>query len=333
MAPTCVIEGFTGETNNLNLASTPAIGIGPAPSMVSQQTSSPGSPGCSAADGTGDTHLITFRNLLYDFQASGDFVDATTGPNFVVEARQESGAPSWPNAAVNSGVATHIGKTNVAVCLAPPNPAGGPLSELFINHKIVNLPAGAQANLADGGDVSLDATGRVYLIRGANGDSVRAQVISANPDYIDVSVGLGRWPETVHGLLANAGTDVTALAARDGTVFHAPFIFGPFYQQYGDSWRVPTSNDTLLSDCGQVASGDPTNLMYANNLTPDQAEAAKAVCERTGVKAPALLDACTVDVAVLGTQAAAQIYLTLPANLTLGQITLPPQLNPATARP
>lgn len=332
MAPTCVLEGFTGETNNLNLASTPAIGTGPAPAIVSEQTSAPGSPSCAAGDGHGDTHLITFRNLLYDFQASGDFELATTGPAFVVQTRQQSGAPSWPNAAVNSGVATHIGKSNVAVCLAPPSAVGGPLAHLFINHKIVNLPPGAQKNLADGGDVSLDRSGRVYLIRGATGNSVRAQVNPANPDYIDVSVGLGRWPEVTRGLLAGVGTDVTALATRDGAVIHAPFAFDTFYHKYGDSWRVP-AKDSLLSDCGQVASGDPTNLMYAGNLDPKQAEAAKLVCERAGVKAPALLDACTVDVAVLGTKAAAQIYLNLPPKLTVGEITLPPQVAPATSKP
>jgi hypothetical protein len=36
--PTCVQEGFTGETNNLDLTKTPAIGTEPSPSMVSKQT-------------------------------------------------------------------------------------------------------------------------------------------------------------------------------------------------------------------------------------------------------------------------------------------------------
>jgi hypothetical protein len=324
-APTCVLEGFTGETNNLNLVSTPAIGTGVAPAIVSEQTSSAGTPSCASGDAHGDTHVDTEHDLsTYDFQGYGDFVDATTGPNFIVEARQVSGAPSWPDAAVNSGIATHIGKSNVAVCLAPPNSAGGPLARLFINHKIVSLPPGARKNLADGGDVSLDRSGSVYLIRGATGNSVRAQVNVASPDYIDVSVGLARWPETVHGLLANAGSDPTALATRGGTVIRAPFAFNTFYGKYGDSWRVPIKG-SLLSDCGEkVLSGNPANLMYADNLDPKLAEAAKATCERAGVKAPALLDACTVDVAVLGTKAAAQVYLNLPPTIVWNMITLPP---------
>src|SRR5262249_9031731 len=152
----------------------------------------------------------------------------------------------------------------------------------------VNLPPGARKKLADGGNVSLDRSGRVYLITGATGNSVRAQINAASPDYIDVSVGLARWPETVHGLLANAGSDPTALATSDGTIIKAPFAFNTFYGKYGDSWRVPIKG-SLLSDCGEkVLSGNPTSLMYADNLDPKLAEAAKTTCEQEGVKAPAL---------------------------------------------
>ncbi len=190
MAPTCVMEGFTGETNNLHLGTTAAIGVSPAPAIVSHQTFAPGTASCDASSGTGDTHLVTFRNLLYDFQAYGDFELATTGPKFIVENRQISGAPSWPNAAVNDGVATHIGKSDVAVCVSPKSSITGGLdSKLVINHKLVNLPVGGQRNLADGGDVSLSLNQygeREYLIRGASGDSVTAVLAPGTPEHIDV---------------------------------------------------------------------------------------------------------------------------------------------------
>jgi hypothetical protein len=49
-APTCVEEGFTGETNNLSLASTPALGSEPSPTMASRQTDgSTGTPSCATA--------------------------------------------------------------------------------------------------------------------------------------------------------------------------------------------------------------------------------------------------------------------------------------------
>ncbi len=318
-APTCVLEGFTGETNNLNLSATPALGTQASPTMVSDQTFSPGTASCATASGIGDTHLTTFRDLLYDFQASGDFELATTGPGFVVQTRQVSGAPTWPNADVNQDIATRVGTSDVAVCTAP--------TRLVVNNRITNLANGTQLNLPDGGDVSLSG-GNTYLIRGANGDSVRAQVNQGNPTWINVAVGLNRWPVAESGLLANAGTNVNAIESRGGTVLTAPFAFNEFYGLYGNSWRVP-ANQSLLSACGsKVVSGNPQTLFYTSNLPPTLAKQARVICLEAGVRVAPLLDACTVDVAVLG-RAAAKAYLSQPANVTLGEITLPPFGGPA----
>ena len=318
-APTCVLEGFTGETNNLNLSATPALGTQASPTMVSDQTFSPGTASCATASGIGDTHLTTFRDLLYDFQASGDFELATTGPGFVVQTRQVSGAPTWPNADVNQDIATRVGTSDVAVCTAP--------TRLVVNNRITNLANGTQLNLPDGGDVSLSG-GDTYLIRGANGNSVRAQVNPGNPTWINVAVGLNRWPVAESGLLANAGTNVNAIESRGGTMLTAPFAFNEFYGLYGNSWRVP-ANQSLLSACGRtVVSGNPQTLFYTSNLPPTLAKQARVVCLEAGVRVAPLLDACTVDVVVLG-RTAAKAYLTQPANVTLGEITLPPFGGPA----
>jgi len=49
-APTCVKEGFTGETNNLTLTSTPALGTEPSPTMATRQTNgTKGTASCAAA--------------------------------------------------------------------------------------------------------------------------------------------------------------------------------------------------------------------------------------------------------------------------------------------
>jgi hypothetical protein len=51
-APTCVREGFTGETNNLSLTTTPALGSEPLPTMASKQTDgTAGTPSCAVAPG------------------------------------------------------------------------------------------------------------------------------------------------------------------------------------------------------------------------------------------------------------------------------------------
>lgn len=51
-APSCVEEGFTGETNNLKLAATPALGSKSSPTMGSEQTDgSSGTASCAVAAG------------------------------------------------------------------------------------------------------------------------------------------------------------------------------------------------------------------------------------------------------------------------------------------
>lgn len=313
-APSCVMESFTGETNSLNLQGAPTIvNPAPAPAMVSEQSTAAGTPGCATANGIGDTHLMTFRHMLYDFQASGDFQLASTGPGFVVQTRQVSGAPAWPSAAVNQAIAARIGPAVVAVCTAP--------TRLIINNQVRSLANGAQVNLPGGGAVSL--SGSTYLIRAANGDSVRAQVNPGSPSWIDLTAGLHRWPMAEAGLLANAGTSSSALESRGGVVLTAPFPFAEFYGVYGNSWRVP-ARQSLLNACGRkVISGNPRTLFYASNLPPELAKLGRAICRNSRVEAAPLLDACTVDVAMLRTRAAARAYQNAPAPRTVGLISPP----------
>jgi ABC-type phosphate transport system substrate-binding protein len=316
VAPTCVLEGFTGETNNLNLAATPAIGTSASPAIVSQQTSSPGMASCASANSWGDTHLTTFHNLLYDFQASGDF-ELATGPKFVVQTRQVSGAPSWPNAALNHAVATRLGHSRVALCLPSD---GSSTARLVVGTKTEDLASGGLIKLSGGGYVS--RTGSTYLIRGATGDSVSAQVYSGRPSWMRVTVGVGHWPEPVHGLLADTGSYPPAVESSTGTVLPAPFNMAQFYGPggYADSWRVPPGK-SLLGVCGgKVSSGVPTEPLYARDLGPKVAAAAQKVCFDAGIQVTALLDACTVDVAVLHRAAAALFYRDVPADFFWGEI-------------
>ena len=51
-APSCVEEGFTGETNNLKLTATPALGTESSPTMATEQTNgTAGTPSCAVAAG------------------------------------------------------------------------------------------------------------------------------------------------------------------------------------------------------------------------------------------------------------------------------------------
>jgi hypothetical protein len=324
-APQCVPFNSTGESNNLFLQPAPTLGTSPSPAMESDQNSNaPTSPAaCATANGIGDTHLDTFNKLLYDFQAQGDYelVGTSAGPpprtgigikplifkpamsGFTVQERQVSGAPSWPNAAVNQAVAAHVGSTNVAVCTAP--------TRLEVNGGTVNLANGSQQLLPDGASVALN--GNVYLIQDGNGNSVQATVQPGATPHVDVTVGLGKWPEPVQGLLTNAGNSNNAIESRTGAVFTAPFVFSQLYGPYGNSWLVPASQD-LLSACNGKTGGvehiNPREPFFAQNLPQKVAAAARAVCAKFGVEAAPVLNACMIDVAVLGPRGAL-VYRTL----------------------
>jgi hypothetical protein len=305
-APTCVVEGFTGETNNLNLVGTAAVGAGQAPGVVSQQSNTLTTMrSCAAASGVGEPHLTTFKGLLYDFQATGDFVLAEAPPNFVVQTRQVTAPPPWPpNVAVNKAIATRMGKTRVAVCL--PN-------RVEVNGKATTISTGNPLTLSTGVDVS--RTGNAYLIRGPDGESVRAAVY---PDWIDVSVGLGRKPFTVRGLLANANNNVHQVATSTGAVLTWPIAFKTLYYRYGDSWRVRPGR-SLLCKSKRVQHRNPTRPFYAEDLKRDVAQRARTICRKARVRKGPLLEACTLDVAVTGRAVAAKVYVGAPNPVAVGK--------------
>jgi hypothetical protein len=309
-APTCVAQGFTGETNNLNFGTTaPAIsGLGPALFLTETSTGNT-TANCAGATTIGDTHLTTFGGLLYDFQASGDFLLAQADPDFLVQTRQVSGAPTWPNASVNSAVATRMGKDTVAVCLTPERPT------LHVNDQVTDLDDGKSLSLPDGVDIW--RLGNSYIITDQAGNSVRAKV---NDRWIDVSVGLGTWPAQVRGLLADANGKVGSIEASDGTMLTAPFSFEELYQHYGESWRV-APDESLLSVCGEATErGNPEKPFGLEDLDPQTAERARGVCVEAGVKEGPLLDACTIDVAVIGDDAAAQVFVDATPPIVIGSV-------------
>jgi len=303
-APTCRMEGFTGETNNLTLVGTPAVvGALMSPAIVFNQSNvAPlSAASCASATGTGEPHLTTFSGSYFDFQATGDFLLAQRGPDFVVQTRQVSGAPTWPWAAVNKAVATRMGKTRIALCHGP--------DRLEID--------GKRAAVEDGGEIDLpEATivrqGASYLITGQNGDSVRADFY---PGYIDVTVGLGQYPDTVLGLLG-PGRDNTEIVTRDGTVLTRPVSLDELYTKFGDSWRVP-AKESLLCDDKQVEIRNPDKPFCVADLDPKIREHARGVCLQFGVKPGPALDACILDVAVLG-DAAARAFVGVNPALVVG---------------
>lgn len=303
-APDCFMRSNTTETNNLNLVGAPSLSTQLAPAIEFTESNNPGGQAaCSMASGTGETHLRTFSGLLYDFQAAGDFLLAQAR-DFVVQARQVPVRPPFQNVSANQAVATQMGRTRVALCAAP--------TRLVVSGHSADLADGQTLSLPSG--VHIHRTGPVYLVTDQNGNSMRADMVGP---WIDVSVGLGTWPTGVRGLLANANGNPHLLQASDGTVFPAPLPFGQLYRRYGDSWRVAPAV-SLLSVCGgKIERSNPQKPFFASNLAPGTRDRARAICLHTGVKNPALLDACTLDVAVLGKQAAT-VYVGATAPAAVG---------------
>jgi hypothetical protein len=313
-APTCSATGYTAEMNNLNFGPTAPAATVPGPAVIFQESTPGGATGCAAASTIGDTHLRTFNGLFYDFQAAGDFTLAEVAPGFEVQTRQVSGAPTWPDATVNKAVAARFGKIQVVIC-------GGPEPRVFLDKKLTALGDGQAIELGDGG--VLRRQGNVYDMVGEDGNSVRATTNAySNTYWIDVNVGLGQWPSEAKGLIANVKGNVNQIATRDNFVLTNPFNFDELYHRFADSWRV-AADASMLSACNAervIEVGAPKRAFFANDLEAGVREKARGVCTAAGVKAGALLDACTLDVAVIGQDAAAKVFVDFPAPAVVGII-------------
>ncbi len=291
-APTCQLESFTSETNNLDLVPPCCAYGGAKPAIVFWLSNNPGATSsCSGGTSIGDTHLTNFNGLYYDFQASGDFLLAATNPGFVVETRQKSGAPTWPNATVNKAVAVTLGTTHAAVCLEP--------IRLIVDGQQHDLPDGSSLALPGGAEITHG--GNRYLFTNAGGETVSADLFSS---WINVSVSLDHLPQAkVIGLLGNANGNMGEddLATRQGVVLQQPLLFEQLYHPYANSWRLSPRESLLGNLCGasNVETGIPTQSFYAENLAPEIYRRARVLCTEAGVRDATLLDACTLDTAVL----------------------------------
>jgi hypothetical protein len=302
LPPICSAEGFTGETNNLNFGTPRPPATAPGPAVIFVENTAGGAvTNCADARVVGDTHQRTFSGLLYDFQSSGDFVEAQVGNAFEVQTRKVSGAPTWPNTSVNQSVATRMGSTRVALCDG---------KRLVVDGQAAELPSEGSLSLPSG--VDIHRAGNVYFVTDQAGNSIR---VTVNSGYIDVFVGLGTWPTKVRGLLGNPDGDVKRLEARDGTQFTVPISFEDLYRRFGESWRVSPMG-TLLAPCAPVASGNPAAPFFARDLDEEFRKRAQSVCLQAKV-AKEWLDTCTLDVAVVG-ERAAEVYVGMEPPVLVG---------------
>jgi hypothetical protein len=275
-------------------------------------------PACEVSIGTtlGEPHITTLDGLYYDFQAAGDFLLATTGPTFVTQVRQQW-TPNRPNVAFNKAVAMRMGKTRVAVFLDP--------TRLVVDGRTTSLADGKALTLPDQVDVS--RTGNVFLVKRSSGETVRVEVVEnvwvgiLGGDFMDISVSLNYLTNgKMRGLLGNGnGSYLDDIALRDGTALRQPVSFGDLYQRYAENMHV-RPEESLFGEENQVLEGTnqgisnpialevPVRPFTAHDLSPREYKSARAACRKAGVTAASLLDACTLDTAVLGPRVAAKIY-------------------------
>jgi hypothetical protein len=303
LGPGCDEHSFTGESNNLTLGNTPPTAVkGNMPALLFWESNpAPAGTSASCADATsvGDTHLTAFSGLYYDFQATGDFVLMQDGPDFVVHTRQASGAPIWPEAAVNKAVAVKMGNTRVAVYVEP--------VRLVIDGKAANLADGKKLLLPTG--VQLSRHGNLYIITSEDGNSVSA-VLNSAPTmwWINVTVGLGHTLGQTRGLLGNPRGFEQVIATSAGVVLNEPVSFTDLYHAYAESWRVKP-NESLFTEATTIRPGIPSKPFFAADLDTRVAAPAEAACREAGVTEPALLESCILDTAVLGDKVAVKAFV------------------------
>jgi hypothetical protein len=302
--PNCDLRSFTGESNNLNLVNkAPTAVKGTMPALVFSETNAAQNPVASCADATsiGDTHLTTFDGVHFDFQASGDFLLAQLGDEFIVHTRQALAVtdPNWiKNATINKAVAAQMDKDHVELYIWP--------ARLVVNGRTATLASGKTLSLPDGARVSL--RGNVYSIVSPEGDSVTAAVNNNGTNsWMDVAVGLrSSSASEARGLLGSPAGNGLDLRLADGTVLRA-ISFTSIYHDFADGWRVAPGK-ALLAASPEVKIAAPVKPFYASDLDAQTSARARAICTAAGVVAPVLLEDCVLDVAILGDGTAAKVY-------------------------
>ena len=309
IAPSCVVSGWTAETNNLDLVSTPSpVPKTQYPAIVFDESNAGGGT-ASCATTIGEPHLTTFDGLYYDFQATGDFVLVNAGPDFIVQGRQESGAVVWnnPNVAMNTAVAAKIGPNRVVIYDSP--------ARVVINGVDTTLSETTMTTLSGG--VYAFRSGNVYVVARESGEMVRAQLYGG---WMNIEVGLGhRARSTAHGILASPGR--TTLQMRDGTTLAQPVSASDLYQRYGKSWQVQPG-ESLFAD-QKVKFAAPTRTFFAKDLDPQAFAKAHAACTAAGVTDAAHLEACTLDMGVTKNPVAVKAFTrVIKPHITLTPIKL-----------
>ncbi|MCJ2542471.1 VWD domain-containing protein [Thermostichus vulcanus] len=311
----------------------PGGGGGPTPTPTPTPTPLPECEDCSDGFTIGDPHFKTLDGLYYAFHGQGEFWLVKSDDDEIQIQTRQIPVRTGANVTLNAAVAIKMGSQRLGFYGPQVRVDGAPIS----------INVGNRFVFQNGGVLLRESSSRYRLVW-PNGEFVRVNIFnepsfalqSVDLEVFISSTRLGR----VSGLLGNFDRNrANDITTRSGQTLLPPVALDDLYNVFGESWRITQSESLFDYEPGQDTSsfvGMPTEFVTSESLDPDERDAAEAVCRSRGITDPALLEACTVDVAIAGEAFASvftdanppieslpiaeppTIILSVPASVTLG---------------
>jgi RHS repeat-associated protein len=251
---------------------------------------------CNDTSDTGDPHLRTLGNVLYDFMAVGEFVGLQSDAgDLTVQFRQ---APLGKSRSIS------------VIAAAAFNVLGDRI--------LVNPTADGELAVSVNGSPPLDGDSTVVLPHGAHLAQTPTQLrlslpdssvlaVKVNPYGLDFLASIpGSRAAKLHGLLGPAsgsGGAVRAVLSRAGKSFTQQELadFSNRYRQLGDSWRLAQQDSLFHYGAGETTATftDKTFPDRPPEISPTQRSAAESLCAALKLP-PDSGAACVLDVAMTG---------------------------------